>query len=149
MQQHNFAKAVGAGITGTAVMTMLTFMGPLMGMPEMNIPAMLAGFMGFPVILGWLAHFMIGTVLALFYVYLFIGRLPGAPWLKGLLFGLAPWLLAQVVVNPVMGAGVFAANAPAPVMMVMGSLLGHVVYGAVVGIVYGGGAKQPKLTTQH
>jgi uncharacterized membrane protein YagU involved in acid resistance len=137
MNKPNLPKAVGAGIAGTIVMTIMTMVAPMMGMPEMNIPAMLADFMGFPVVVGWLAHFMIGTVLALIYVYAFIGKLPGTPWLKGALYGLAPWLLAQVMVNPMMGAGVFAVNTPAPMMMVIGSLIGHIVYGSVVGLVYG------------
>lgn len=137
MQPTDFKKAILAGIAGTIAMTALTYMAPLMGMPEMNIPKMLGGFMSVPVIIGWIAHFMIGTILALFYVYVFVNRLPGAPWLKGALYGLLPWFLAQIMVNPMMGAGVFAANTPAPMLMVIGSLMGHLVYGGVLGAVYG------------
>jgi len=137
MNKFNLNKAVGAGIAGTVVMTLFAMMAPLMGMPEMNIPKMLADFMGFPVIVGWLAHFMIGTVLALAYAYVLVSKLPGHPAVKGILFGLIPWFMAQILVNPMMGAGVFALNTPAPLMMVIGSLVGHLVYGAVVGAVYG------------
>lgn len=137
MNKPNVLKAIGAGVAGTIALTIMTMVGPMMGMPEMDIPAMLADFMGVPVAVGWLAHFMVGTVLALIYAYAFIGKLPGAPWLRGALYGLFPWLLAQIMVNPMMGAGVFALNTPAPMMMVMGSLIGHLVYGAVVGVVYG------------
>ena len=137
MQQNNLSKAVVAGVIATAVMTMVMLMAPLMGMPEMNIGKMLGGFMGVPAVVGWVAHFMIGSVLASIFATAFAARLPGAPWLKGVLFGLIPWLAAQVMVNPMMGAGVFASNTPAPFMMVMGSLLGHIVYGAVLGAVYG------------
>ena len=145
MQQHNFGKAVGAGIAGTVMMTMLTFMAPLMGMPEMNIPKMLADFMGFPIVVGLLAHFMVGTVLALIYVYFFLARLPEAPWLKGILYGLIPWFLLQIMVNPMMGSGVFALNTSSPVMTVMGSLIGHLMYGVVLGVVYGAEGK-PKYS---
>lgn len=143
MKQPNFSKAILAGLVGTAVMTMLVFMAPLMGMPDMNIPAMLSGFMGVPLFVGWLAHAMIGTILALIYVYVFISKLPGTPLVKGALYGLIPWLAAQVMVNPMMGAGVFASQTAAPMMMVLGSLMGHVVYGAVVGGVYGS-VKEPQ-----
>lgn len=149
MNQLNIPKAIGAGIAGTIVMTIMTMVAPMMGMPEMNIPAMLAGFMGFSIVVGWLAHFMIGTVLAIVYAFAFVGRLPGAPWLKGALYGLLPWFLAQIMVNPMMGAGVFAVNTPAPMMMVMGSLIGHLVYGAVVGLVYGANAQQAIPASQH
>lgn len=141
MDKFNLNKAVGAGIAGTIVMTLFAMMAPLMGMPEMNIPSMLADFMGFPLIVGWLAHFMIGTVLAVSYASVFVRKLPGHPAVKGILFGLIPWFMAQILVNPMMGAGIFAVNTPAPVMMVMGSLAGHVVYGAVVGFVYGSTAQ--------
>lgn len=137
MNKPNYMKAALAGLAGTAVMTALVFMAPIMGMPEMNIPAMLSSFMGAPIIVGWMAHIMIGVVLALIYATIFFSKLPGTPWLKGALYGLVPWLASQVVVNPMMGAGVFAMNTAAPMMMVMGSLMGHIVYGVVVGAVYG------------
>ena len=137
MNKPNLSRAVGAGIAGTIVMTLFAMMAPVMGMPEMNIPRMLADFMSFPVVVGWLAHFMIGTVFAVAYAYILVSKLPGHPVVKGILFGLIPWFMAQIAVNPMMGAGVFALNTPAPLMMVMGSLVGHVVYGAVVGFVYG------------
>jgi len=56
---------------------------------------------------------------------------------KGLLFAIIPWFLLQVVVNPMMGAGVFASGSPAPVAMAMGSLMGHLMYGAILGALYG------------
>jgi uncharacterized membrane protein YagU involved in acid resistance len=149
MNKPNLQRAVIAGVAGTVVMTMMTMVAPMMGMPEMNIPAMLADFMGFPIVIGWLAHFMIGTALALVYAYVAADRLPGAPWLKGAIFGLLPWFLAQIMVNPIMGAGVFALNTAAPMMMVMGSLLGHLAYGAVVGATCASGAKRPAPVAQH
>lgn len=137
MNKPNLTKAIGAGIAGTIVMTLFSAMAPLMGMPEMSAPKMLAGFMGFPIVVGWIAHFMIGTVFALGYAFVFASRLPGKPVVKGFLFGLIPWLMLQVLVNPMMGAGVFALGTPAPMLMIAGSLMGHVAYGAVVGLVYG------------
>ncbi|MBX2991820.1 MAG: DUF2938 family protein [Bacteroidetes bacterium] len=135
--QHNFGKAVLAGLAGTLVMTVVMLMAPLIGMPPMPIGNMLAGFMGIPVALGWAGHFMIGGVLAVIYATVFANRLPGSPFVRGALYGLIPWFIAQIMVNPMMGAGMFASNTPAPIMMVLGSMLGHLVYGAVLGAVYG------------
>jgi uncharacterized membrane protein YagU involved in acid resistance len=132
-----FGKSILAGLVGTVVMTGFMLMAPMMGMPEMNIGRMLGMFMGFPELAGWSAHFMIGSVLAVFYAALAQQKLPGNGPIRGMLFGLIPWLMAQVIVNPRMGAGVFAMNTPTPMSMVMGSLMGHLVYGAVVGAVYG------------
>ena len=44
MKQFGLSKAVIAGLVGTAVMTMMMLMAPLMEMPEMSIGKMLAGF---------------------------------------------------------------------------------------------------------
>jgi uncharacterized membrane protein YagU involved in acid resistance len=52
---------------------------------------------------------------------------------RGALYGLAPWLLAQLVVIPMMGMPLFSGSA----VLATGSLIGHLVYGAVVGATYG------------
>ena len=125
--QKNFGKAVVAGLVGTLVMTIFMLMGPLMGMPEMNVGKMLGGFMDTPKIFGWIAHFMVGTVLALIYVYVFASKLPGNGFVRGAIYVLISWLVSQIMVNPMMGAGVFATNTTAPFLMVIGSMMGHIV----------------------
>jgi hypothetical protein len=127
-------RAVVGGLAGTAVMTMLMLMAPRMGMPEMNIGAMLGGFLGIGTAIGWVMHFMIGTVLAVIFSIGFARRLPGPMFARGAQFAILPFLVAQLVMMPMMGAGVFSGgNFP----MVMGSLMGHLVYGGVLGAVYG------------
>lgn len=123
------------GIIATAVMTLVMLMAPLMGMPKMPIGNMLADFMHIPVAIGWIAHFMIGTILAGIYVLVFQERLPGNDIVKGAVYSLLPFSLAQVAVMPMMGAGFFSSATPAPLLMVMGSLVGHLVYGGVLGYV--------------
>ncbi len=137
MKTYNISKAITAGLIATFAMTVVMLMGPMMGMPEMNIGKMLGGFMGVPTAIGWTAHFMIGSALAVGYAVVFAGRLSISPWLRGMMYGLIPWLMSQILVNPMMGAGVFASNTPAPVLMAMGSLIGHLAYGLFLGIVYG------------
>lgn len=112
MFQHiDWKRAVLGGLTGTAAMTVLMLMAPLMGLPPMNIGKMLGSVMGGVVALGWIAHFMIGTVLALGYAAFFAGRLPGPPVARGAAYSLLPWLMAQLVVMPMMGAGLFSGSA--------------------------------------
>ena len=150
MQKPIITKALLAGVAGTIAMTMLTYMAPIMGLPEMNIPKMLSGFMGVPIVVGWLGHFMVGTVFGVLYAYIFVQRIPGTPALKGAIYGLIPWFLQQVMVNPMMGAGVFALNTAAPMLMVVGSLMGHLVYGGVLGAVYGGSVSTKSIPVpQH
>jgi uncharacterized membrane protein YagU involved in acid resistance len=128
----NLKRAVFAGLAGTVAMTGLMLAAPMMGMPRMNIGEMLGSMMGGVTALGWAAHFMIGTALAVAYAAFFAERLSGPAVVRGMLFGLAPWLLAQLVVMPMMGAGLFSGS----MVAAAGSLMGHLVYGAVVGAVY-------------
>lgn len=144
-------RAIAAGIIGTAVMTAVGLWGaPLMGMPPMNPAELLAGPMGGSMALGWMAHFAIGTILALIYAVV-APWLPGSPVVRGALYGVAPFLVAQIVVMPMMGMPVFSGS----VTMAMGSLIGHLVYGAVVGGVYGevparhGSARQHTAAVGH
>ncbi len=51
------------------------------------------------------------------------------------------WLLAQVVVMPMMGAGFFSSQSGG-MMAVMGSLMSHLVYGATLGGIAGGPAHE-------
>ncbi len=129
----NFGKAVLAGIVGTIAMTLVgLYVAPIMGMPAMNPAAMLAGPMGGSMALGWVGHFMIGIILAVIYAAV-AGNLPGSGALRGAIYGIAPWLMAQLIVMPMMGMPVFSGS----MMMAMGSLIGHLVYGATVGAIYG------------
>jgi uncharacterized membrane protein YagU involved in acid resistance len=126
-------RAVAAGLIGTAAMTVVgLWVAPLMGMPAMNPAQMLAGAMGGNLALGWMAHLMIGVVLALIYAVA-APALPGKPVVRGALYGIAPYLMAQIIVIPMMGMPLFSGS----VVMAMGSLVGHMVYGAIVGGVYG------------
>ncbi len=123
------------GIIATAAMTVFMPVAPYLRMPKMLIGKMLAGFMHLPIFMGWILHFIIGTILATMFVLVWEKRLPGNAPVKGMFFSLIPFLVAQTVAMPVMGAGFFFMNSPAPAMMVISSLLGHLVYGGVLGIV--------------
>lgn len=137
--QPNVMKAVPAGVAGTAVMTLMgLFVAPMMGIPKMNPAEMLAAQMGGVMLIGWLAHLMIGVILAVGYAVIFASRLPGPPALRGAIFSLIPFLMAQLLVMPMMGMPLFSGSMP----MAMGSLIGHLVYGMVIGALLGDPARQ-------
>jgi uncharacterized membrane protein YagU involved in acid resistance len=130
---RNWGKAVVAGLVGTVVMTAIgLWVAPMMGIPRMNPAEMLAGAMGGNALLGWVGHFMIGSILAVIYAAV-APALPGPPAVRGAIYGLAPWLVAMVMVMPMMGMPAFGGVTA----VAMGSLIGHLVYGAVVGAIYG------------
>ena len=129
----DFGRAVIAGLIGTAVMTLVgLFAAPMMGLPPMNPAEMLAGAMGGNLILGWGAHLMIGVILALGYA-LVGSMLPGPGIARGAIYSIAPFLMAQLLVMPMMGMPLFSGSAS----MAMRSLVGHIAYGAVLGRIYG------------
>lgn len=135
--QLNVGRALLAGVIGTAVMTAIgIYAAPMMGIPPMNPALMLAGAMGGNLLLGWMAHFMVGIILAVGFA-LTVGFLPGPAPLRGAIYAIAPYLMAQVIVMPMMGLPLFSGSAS----MAMGSLVGHLAYGAVIGGVYGTGAR--------
>lgn len=147
--KSNFSinSSIAAGIIATTAMTMFTFMAPLMGI-EMNIPAMVASTMGAPIIVGWLAHFMIGTILAINFAALFLPKFFSSNKIKsGLIFSLIPWLMAQVVVMPmmsIMNGGSYADGFFSGSILLAGaSLMGHLLYGFILGLVY-----KPKLQAE-
>lgn len=143
----NTVRAIGAGFIATLAMTMLIYMAPLMGMPNMDIAAMLGTPMTggqVPAVmsgvwwLGMVIHFMMGTILfPLVYAFVAYGLLPGKPWARGLVWGVLLWAVMQVMPLPMMGKGFFASNTPQPLLFVMGTLTGHLVYGGLLGLVAG------------
>ncbi len=151
MNRPNMGRAILAGFIATLAMTMVMYVAPMMGMPKMDIAAMLGSMMSkqmpAPMSGGWLMgmmmHFVNGTIIfPLIYAYLLYPLLPGSPLLKGVVWGLILWLLSQMMVMPMMGMGVFSSNAPQAMMNVVGSLMGHIIYGAILGAMAGGQAEQ-------
>lgn len=139
MKAINYQKVVTAGVAGTVVMTLLMLMGPVMGMPKMDMGQMLGPMnpmVKMPYAVGWVMHFIIGVILTGIYAALFLNTLPSTGWKRGAIWGLIPFVMAQLVVMPMMGMGVFSGG---QIMMIMGSLIGHLVYGGVAGLVYGNG----------
>ena len=132
-------KAVFGGVAGTLVMTlMMMFVAPMMtGMP-MDIAEMLGGMLG-GYTMGMIAHIMMGVVIfPLAYAVVAYGVLPGTPLVRGMIFGVALWVAAVVVVMPMAGAGFMMANIGG-MMAVMASLMGHLVYGGLLGAIAGDG----------
>jgi len=152
--QASFGRALLGGLVGWVALTLVMVMAPLMGVPPMSIPSMLGGMFGVnSLVFGWIMHLMIGLVLGLVYAYRIAPHFSGAPWLRGLLYSLLPWLVLMVVIAPVlpvlnpmlakMPPGFFFANIG--FMAIMGTLIAHLVYGVVLGAIVGA----PSFTRQE
>ena len=109
--------ALKVGISGTAIMTIVMYSLPLMGLPPMDIMAALGSVFPFrisPYILGALTHFANGIVIALLFAAFFYSWLPGPNWLKGMLFSLLPWLFAITLLGPSLYLSSQFLGAPSP-----------------------------------
>jgi len=81
-------------------------------------------------------NLVVGIVWALAYGYDGVIRLSGPNWLKGMIYSLGPWLLSIIVFFPIMGAGIFGKDLGAGPLPILGNLILHLVYGAVLGSLY-------------
>jgi uncharacterized membrane protein YagU involved in acid resistance len=138
-----FSRAILGGFVGTVAMTaMMYLVAPMMGI-HMDIAAMLGSMMGSNWTAGLMMHFVNGSLIfpAIFVLALY-RILPGSPAVRGTIWGAALWLMAQVVVMPMMGAGLFSSQMGGA-MAAMGSLVGHLLYGSLLGGI--AGSAQPQV----
>lgn len=133
----NPVRAMAGGLAGTIVMTAMMYMvAPMMGL-RMDIAEMLGSMLGNNWTAGMMMHFVNGTIIfPLIYTYLLYAWLPGSPTVKGIAWGVILWVLAQVMVMPMMGGGFFSM-AMGGMMAAVGSLIGHLLYGSILGAIAG------------
>ncbi len=129
--------AVLGGLAGTIAMTlMMMFIAPMLTGFPMDIAALLGNMLG-GYTMGMIAHIMMGVVIFPIAYVIGFNFLPGSPIIKGLIFGTALWLAAVIVVMPMAGTGFLMANIGG-MMAVVAALMGHLVYGGLLGVIAGG-----------
>jgi uncharacterized membrane protein YagU involved in acid resistance len=90
--------------------------------------------MTLPLPFGWIGHFVLGTVVwGVIYAAL-QASLPGAPVVKGLVFGALAWLAMMIILMPLAGHGLFALLLGP--QATVAALVLHLIYGAVLGVIY-------------
>lgn len=131
----DFVKVIVAGLTGTALMTVVMLVAPMMGMPEMNIGAMLGAMLGVSVEVGWVMHFVIGIGFALIYAAFLNHKLPITDDLmRGVVYGIIVFVAAQIMMAAMSAMGM-GSGSSGGALMVLGSLIGHIVYGLGLGLI--------------
>jgi len=135
-------QVMGGGLLGTLLQTMMVYgVVPMMTGQSLDMAAMLE----YPCALSMLVHVLSGSVIfPLGYTFLPSQYFPGSPVLKGMLWAMLLWCVAEGVLAPMLGAGVFSAalgGFPAAVR----ALLGYLVYGATLGGIAGAAAPQGRL----
>lgn len=135
--KRNIARTILGGFVGTLAMTMMMYLiAPMMGV-KMDIAGSLAGMLGASWAIGLAMHFLNGSVIfPLLYGLVFFGHLRGGSAVRGVTAGVVLWLMAQLLVMPMMGAGVFSSRMGGA-LAVAASLMGHVIYGGLLGAIGG------------
>jgi len=82
-------------------------------------------------VIGWIAHYLTGIVYGVAYLCVVIAILAVEPSLaSALIFGLVTLVAPWFVMQPAIGAGVFAAKTPRPGLTRMINLSMHAAFGA-------------------
>ncbi len=79
---------------------------------------------------GWIAHYVIGTVYALLLVAFVSGSWLARPTLlPAMLFGIGSVLVPYLIMQPSFGLGIAASRTPQPMQARLRSLMAHTVFG--------------------
>ncbi len=152
-------KALLAGVVGGAVMSLAAWIARATLGIEIDIAMMLGTLFGAPPVpstwvLGFLAHLATSGVIAMVYALAFEYVTHRAGWLRGALFAIVHALLAgaaltlipavhALIPERVPAPGVFWMEGGAPYVVAFFSF--HLLYGTVVGAVYGPVATTPRV----
>jgi hypothetical protein len=134
MTQHSVIKAMGGGLLGTLAQVLTVYGAvPLLTAGSIDMAALLQRVCD----VGMLAQVFTGAILfPLGYMALASQSFPGTPVLKGMLWAGLLWVMAEAIMAPVLGAGIFSAELgglPAAGR----ALLGYLAYGATLGGIAG------------
>lgn len=148
----DWSNALWAGVVGGLVMTVMMTIARMMGMVDANM----SKYQGCMItksnegagttVAGIMMHLMISALIAILYAWAFTAIWGEATWWYGMINAVVHWLIAGMVLpmmdgmNPcvkdgrIKAFGAYGKNYG--MMMVVGFLVGHLLYGAVVGWLY-------------
>lgn len=142
----DFKQAMLAGFVATAILTVLMYAAPLAGLPLIDLAAALGrpfakGSLAMPLTSAWwmglAIFFLFGSVASPYvFVYAFPGLLGGS-WLRGMEWGVFVWVFGGVAVMTAMGLGFDEEHFTHPFSTFFASLAGHMLYGAILGVIAG------------
>lgn len=131
-------KGLAAGIAATLAVSVLDAANLYFGPWAAAFPRLLSFILqtNGNMTIGWAAHLAAGALVLGPLFGLLCPRLPtDTPESKGIVFAVGAWFLVMLTVAPLGGVGFFAVAAGFPTLAWL--LFTHVVYGIVLGAVYG------------
>jgi hypothetical protein len=131
----NIKAGLISGLVATIALSIIMVVKTKMGvMPELNAIKMLAGMMGSSLIMGWVAHFIIGIFVWGILFALLVNKLPGGVMISAILFSIGAWLIMMLGPMPMAGEGLFGLKLG--IMAPVATLMLHIIWGVVLGFVY-------------
>lgn len=131
----NIKAGMISGFLATVILSVLMVAKAKMGvMPELNAVKMLADMMGTPLLMGWVAHFMIGTVIWGILFSVLVNKLPGGIMASAIIFSIGAWLMMMTGPMPMAGAGLFGLKLG--MMAPIATLTLHIIWGIALGLIY-------------
>jgi hypothetical protein len=131
----NIKAGLISGLVATIALSIIMVVKTKMGvMPELNAIKMLAGMMGSSLIMGWVAHFIIGIFVWGILFALLVNKLPGGVMISAILFSIGAWLIMMLGPMPMAGEGLFGLKLG--MMAPVATLMLHIIWGVVLGFVY-------------
>lgn len=132
LSQAGLKQAMLAGIAGTVVMTVFSFVSHYIQLPHADFVGIITHHLQTGTVFSWLIYFGFGIVLAYLYGAYFRDKLPAYSWMRGVVYSILLWGFMEMVLMPVFGMGFFSGSMPAA----FGMLVGMGLYGATVGYLY-------------
>ncbi len=131
-------KTILGGIIGTAIMSLVMFIMPLVGFAKMAPQNLLSNMMGKPIYVGWLLHFIIGIIFAFVYTYLglFKWRINNI-YLKGAVFGILVFVVGQIFMHFLQSSFGLPPMEGSIIHNMLGGFLANLFYGIAVVVTIG------------
>src|SRR5688572_1522766 len=129
-------KGVAAGLMGALVLSAYLLLNVETGwMPALDFISLMGGLTGTGITGGWIIHFIVGGLLGAMFAWL-DPDLPGDSLRqRGMVLASLAWLLMMFFLMPFAGYGVFGLKEG--VLLPVGALVLHLIFGIIMGGTYG------------
>jgi hypothetical protein len=148
-----FGKALMAGLAGAMAWEAAARLAIALGLPIFDVVYIMGTLVAgdSPASVWWpiglAVHLLVGAIWAVFYAYFFWSEFPWKPYVQGMVFALGPAIVTGLVMVPqlaLMHPLVLHGQLPKPGVFArhlgwggpVGDILGHLIYGAVLGAIY-------------
>lgn len=132
--------AMIAGLAGTVTMSLVIYLGPVVGIPKIDLIDLLGSvFSGNKTaarILGTVLHLAIGAVSGIIYAFLWSLGVFSPTWATGLFFGLGHWVMVSLMMPRILMMHPRSPTMERSLVWVIGLLLAHLVFGIATALTY-------------